>query len=123
LNSWKSTCLCLSRSGNNDYGTSIFGFVLFYAVFCLFVFIPNYHDFLKVYLSVVTLSYNTFLGCLFETGSHHILAILELIVETRLVLNSQRTACLCLKSTGIKGMRHHAWLALPSLVVFLSFFL
>ncbi|XP_052581469.1 GDNF family receptor alpha-4 isoform X7 [Peromyscus californicus insignis] len=32
---------------------------------------------------------------------------LELALETRLASNSQRSACLCLPSAGIKGVRHH----------------
>lgn len=40
----------------------------------------------------------------FETGSlYKVLAILEL---TRLTLNSLRSACLCLVSTGMKGVYH-----------------
>ena len=33
--------------------------------------------------------------------------VLELTLQTRLASNSQRSACLCLPSAGIKGMRHH----------------
>ena len=32
---------------------------------------------------------------------------LELAMQTRLASNSQRSACLCLPSTGIKGVRHY----------------
>ena len=35
------------------------------------------------------------------------LVVLELALQTRLVLNSQRTACLCLLSAGIKGVHHY----------------
>ena len=34
-------------------------------------------------------------------------AVLELTLQTRLALNSQRSTCLCLLSAGIKGMHHH----------------
>ena len=35
------------------------------------------------------------------------LVVLELILQTRLASNSQRSAWLCLLSAGIKGVRHH----------------
>ena len=35
------------------------------------------------------------------------LAVLKLILQTMLTLNSQRSPCLCLLSTGIKGIHHH----------------
>jgi hypothetical protein len=35
------------------------------------------------------------------------MAVLELALQTRLHLNSQRSFCLCLLSAGIKGMHHH----------------
>lgn len=37
------------------------------------------------------------------------MAILKLILSTRLVLNSQRLVCLYLPSPEIKGMNYHAW--------------
>jgi hypothetical protein len=36
------------------------------------------------------------------------LAGLELTMKSRLTSSLQRSACLCLQSTGIKGVRHHA---------------
>jgi hypothetical protein len=35
------------------------------------------------------------------------LALLELALWTRLALNSEIFACLCLQSAGIKGVHHH----------------
>ena len=35
------------------------------------------------------------------------LAVLELSLQSRLTLNSQKSSCLCLTSAGIKGMHHH----------------
>jgi hypothetical protein len=47
----------------------------------------------------------SFLPCVFQTGSHHeALAGLELVILTRLILNS-REICLCLLSAGTKDMR------------------
>jgi hypothetical protein len=44
----------------------------------------------------------------FEAGSHLVaLASLELTIETRLVLSSQRSACFCALSAGIKSICHH----------------
>ena len=44
----------------------------------------------------------------FEIGFLWIaLTALELILWTRLALNSQRSACLCCPSAGIKGVLHH----------------
>ena len=41
----------------------------------------------------------------FETGSHYVaLVVLELTTQTSLASNSQRSTCLCLLSTEIKGM-------------------
>lgn len=37
-------------------------------------------------------------------------ASLELAMQTRLTMNSQRSIRLSLPSVGIKGVRHHAWL-------------
>jgi hypothetical protein len=37
------------------------------------------------------------------------LAVLELALQTRLALNSQRFTSLCLWGAGIKGVRYHAW--------------
>ena len=34
--------------------------------------------------------------------------VLELALWTKLASNSHRSACLCLLSTGIKGVRHHS---------------
>lgn len=43
-----------------------------------------------------------------ETGSYYVALVdLELTVYNRLALNSQRPACLCLLSAGIKGVQHH----------------
>ena len=49
----------------------------------------------------------------FEKGSLYIaLALLEFTMETRLAMNSQRTACLyLLNNTVIKGVHHHAQLS------------
>lgn len=53
--------------------------------------------------------YFRFVSFLFETGSYYVaLAVLVLIIQTRLVSNSQRSACLCRLSASIKGMSHHA---------------
>ena len=43
------------------------------------------------------------MGRNFKAGSF--LVVLELTLWTRLALNSQKSACLCLPSTGIKGLR------------------
>jgi hypothetical protein len=44
----------------------------------------------------------------FQTGFHYeALTVLELDVKTKLALNSERSACLCLLSPGIKGVHHH----------------
>jgi hypothetical protein len=44
----------------------------------------------------------------FETGFLCVaLIVLELALQTRLASNSQNFACLCIPSTGIKGMYHH----------------
>lgn len=44
----------------------------------------------------------------FETESlYEVLAILELAMKITLALDSERSACLCLLSIGIKGMPHH----------------
>lgn len=41
--------------------------------------------------------------CCFETGSHYVsLACLELTVQTKLALASQRSTCLCLWLLGLK---------------------
>lgn len=49
----------------------------------------------------------------FETGSHYVvLAVLELVVKTRLTSNSQIYTHLCLLSDEIKGVKHHARLLL-----------
>ena len=41
--------------------------------------------------------------------------VLELTLQTRLILNSQRLACLCFLSAGIEGMGHHCPAALQFL--------
>lgn len=47
----------------------------------------------------------------FETGSHSIaLAILELVLLTKLASNSHRSACLCLPHAGIRGVCHDSHL-------------
>lgn len=47
------------------------------------------------------------LAC-FEIESHYVmLTVLELTMQTRVALNLQRFACLCLLSAGNKGMCHH----------------
>jgi hypothetical protein len=43
------------------------------------------------------------------------LAVLELVPYTRLALNSEISACLCLPSAGIKVMSHHCRVYLPIL--------
>jgi hypothetical protein len=35
------------------------------------------------------------------------LAVLELDLYTRLALNSERSTCLCLLSSEVKGVQHH----------------
>ena len=45
----------------------------------------------------------------FDLESHVALAVLELVMYPRLALNSQRSACLCLLSAGVKVM-HNIWL-------------
>lgn len=46
---------------------------------------------------------NTFCCCFFEIGSHYrALAILEFSRYTRLALNLEQSACLCLSRAGIK---------------------
>lgn len=51
----------------------------------------------------------------FETGSHCVaLDILELTMQTRLSLNSYRSACLALSSAEFKGLCHGAWSCMPS---------
>lgn len=44
----------------------------------------------------------------FESGFLCIIAlvVLELTLQTRLGLDSQKSACLCFTSAGVKGMRH-----------------
>ena len=47
----------------------------------------------------------------FETESHYVaLAVLELTMLTRLACNSQRSACFCLPSAGVKAV----WVVLCS---------
>lgn len=59
---------------------------------------------------------------LFETGSCYI--ALELTTQTRLALNSQKCACTCLPSSGIKVVCHHTQLVLTYCYYFLlTFFL
>lgn len=45
----------------------------------------------------------------FETGPIYVdlAPVLELALKTKLPLNSQGSACLCLLITGIKDMHHH----------------
>lgn len=51
----------------------------------------------------------------FETGSLSIgLDSLELVMQTRVALSSQRFTCLCLPKAGIKGLSHDNWLYLCS---------
>ena len=61
--------------------------------------------FLEIYL---------FIYVLFETGFLCViaLAVLELTLETRLTLNSQRSIYLCLSCAGTKVIHHQAWQAL-----------
>ena len=49
--------------------------------------------------------------CFLRQFLFEVQAVLLLTMQTRLVLNSQRSACLCLLSAGIKGVRHHHYLA------------
>jgi hypothetical protein len=74
----------------------------------------SYSCFLPLFLCKFYLSLSL------ERGSHSIaLAVPELTLWTRLVSDSQRSACLCLLSAGIKGVCHHAqlpWLFLVLLV-------
>lgn len=51
-------------------------------------------------------------GFLFETRFLCVTALvfLKLTLQTSLALNSQRFACICLQSDGIKHMRHHTQL-------------
>lgn len=52
--------------------------------------------------------------CLVETGSPSVaLGDLELVIYSRLPLNSQRLTRLCLVGVGIKGLYHHALLKTP----------
>jgi hypothetical protein len=54
----------------------------------------------------------------FKTGSLCVsLAVCVLALLTRLASNSQRSACLCLSHTGIKGM-HHYYPALLDIIAF-----
>lgn len=47
----------------------------------------------------------------FETVPVHVdLIVLELAMQTNLVLNSQRFSCLCLPNAGVKGLCYHVWL-------------
>ena len=53
---------------------------------------------------------NYFLVLFFKTGSQFvILAVLQLAMYTRLVLNSQRFPCLYPLGAGIEGICYHAW--------------
>lgn len=54
--------------------------------------------------SAISLAVSIFV---FETGSSY-LAILQLTTLFRLALNLQSSTCLCLQSTGIKGIYGHA---------------
>lgn len=62
--------------------------------------------------AIVKMNQVHFLVCLvmvFETGSHSVaLGSPELVIQTKLALNSQRSACLCLLRTESKGIYHHA---------------
>jgi hypothetical protein len=59
-----------------------------------------------------------------ETGSHCIaLASLTLTMETRLASNLSRATCLCLLSTGTKGMYHNAQPHMKWVVFFLKSFI
>jgi hypothetical protein len=62
---------------------------------------------LPVYIFVIVV-----FAFVFETKSLFIVsAELEFTTQTRLALNSQRSAYLCLLSVGIKGLYYHIWLA------------
>lgn len=51
------------------------------------------------------------LDCLLETWSHYVsLPDLELAMQSRVDLNSRRSACFCHTSVGVKGMHYHTQL-------------
>lgn len=62
-------------------------------------------------LSLILTLYTLF----FETGFHYVtMASLELATQTRLALNSQKSAHLGLRGATIKSVHHHTWLLLFS---------
>lgn len=70
---------------------------------CVNVFTTKPENVNFVLFSLVALS--------FEIGSLYIaLTMLELIKSTRLFIHSQRSPCLCLLNTMIKGVYHHTLL-------------
>lgn len=46
--------------------------------------------------------------CLLDTVLYIVLADLELSIQSRLVSNSQRSACFCHPNAGTKGTYHHS---------------
>ena len=51
----------------------------------------------------------------FETGSHCVvLAVLDYAMQIKLATNSQRSACLCLPTLGLKVCCHGSWAMMPS---------
>jgi hypothetical protein len=95
-------CLCVCIHACNTAGWRRWEDVFFDFYCCAKHYYQKQGGEKRIYLPLPYISF------LFLTGFLCVaLAVLDLSLKTGLTSNSQRSACLCLLSTGVKSMHHH----------------